>query len=241
MSTSADAVFVANSFDRPDLRMLGTIDHVENSFLVARRDHGISTSADLKGKKIGVTKKSSGEFFLGTLLIFNNLQLSDVEVVDLKPSQLVKAVVAGELDAIMTWDPNAYNARQQLGNNAVSVPGQGGQPSYFIVFSTEEFVVNNKAAVERFMRALTQGADYMRENDRAARNFSVDRFEYEESYNEDAWGKHKFVVDLTQAMVLKFEDIARWRIENNLAEATEVPNYLDYIYIDALESVKPER
>jgi NitT/TauT family transport system substrate-binding protein len=40
-------------------------------------------------------------------------------------------------------------------------------------------------------------------------------------------------------MLIAFEDQARWRIKNKLTEATEVPNYLDYIYTDALEKVKP--
>jgi len=36
------------------------------------------------------------------------------------------------------------------------------------------------------------------------------------------------------------EDQARWAIQNNSTDATEVPNYLDHIYIDALLEVKPE-
>ena len=36
------------------------------------------------------------------------------------------------------------------------------------------------------------------------------------------------------------EDEARWRIENNMTAATEIPSYLDYVYLDALEEVKPE-
>jgi NitT/TauT family transport system substrate-binding protein len=41
-------------------------------------------------------------------------------------------------------------------------------------------------------------------------------------------------------MLITMEDQARWRMGNNLTDKTEVPNYLDYIYIDALEEVKPE-
>jgi len=37
-----------------------------------------------------------------------------------------------------------------------------------------------------------------------------------------------------------FEDQARWSIENNLTSASKIPNYLDFIYLDALEAVKPE-
>jgi NitT/TauT family transport system substrate-binding protein len=41
-------------------------------------------------------------------------------------------------------------------------------------------------------------------------------------------------------MLILLEDQARWRIEQGLTDATEVPNYLSFIYLDALEEVKPE-
>lgn len=49
-----------------------------------------------------------------------------------------------------------------------------------------------------------------------------------------------FIVLLPQALLPVFEDQARWRMENKLNIAKEVPNYLDYIYLEALEKVKPE-
>jgi NitT/TauT family transport system substrate-binding protein len=35
------------------------------------------------------------------------------------------------------------------------------------------------------------------------------------------------------------EDEARWMINNNLTAENQVPNFLDYIYMDGLETVKP--
>jgi NitT/TauT family transport system substrate-binding protein len=35
------------------------------------------------------------------------------------------------------------------------------------------------------------------------------------------------------------EDEARWMINNNLTTEKTVPDFLDYIYIDGLESIKP--
>ena len=49
-----------------------------------------------------------------------------------------------------------------------------------------------------------------------------------------------FVVSLPQALIIAMEDEARWRIENKLTDKTTVPNYLDFIYTDALEAVNPE-
>ncbi|TKJ25747.1 MAG: nitrate ABC transporter substrate-binding protein, partial [Hadesarchaea archaeon B3_Hades] len=106
ISTSADSVFVSNSFDHADLRVFGTVATAEVKELVARKDKGITTIDDLIGKKIGVTKKSGGEFALGTFLIFNGLSDQDVELVDLKPSEIVEAISNGDIDAAFTWDPN---------------------------------------------------------------------------------------------------------------------------------------
>lgn len=86
--TSTGFVFVSNSFNNKDLRVFGTVALGESNAMVARKDRGITDPEDLKGRKIAVTKKSSGEFYLGNFLIFNGLTLNDVETVDLKPSEI---------------------------------------------------------------------------------------------------------------------------------------------------------
>ncbi len=63
--TSAGFVFVSNSFDYTGLRVLGTVATKQVKELVARKDKGITTTDDLRGKRIGVTKKSGAEFQLG--------------------------------------------------------------------------------------------------------------------------------------------------------------------------------
>jgi len=70
IATAADFVFVSDSFIYDDIRALGTVTTSETTHeVIARKDRGIDNIADLEGKKIGVTKKTSGEYFLGTFLI----------------------------------------------------------------------------------------------------------------------------------------------------------------------------
>jgi len=64
--------------------------------------------------------------------------------------------------------------------------------------------------------------------------------DYESDYMDYSWPKQEYAVTLPQAMLILFEDQARWRIEQGLTDTTEVPNYLNFIYLDALEEVKPE-
>ena len=236
--TSAGFVFVSNSFDYADLRVLGTVATVEVKELVARKDKGVTTINDLIGKKIGVTKKSGGEFLLGVFLVFNGLSQKDVELVDLKPSEIVKAISKGDIDAAFTWDPYVYNIKKELGENAISWPG--GKDFYFVLLTKQDWIESNPATAKRFIKSLLQAEDYIKDNPKGSKEFVRKRFGYESDYVDYSWQNQVFTVILPQAMLILFEDQARWRIKNKLTDATEVPNYLNYIYCGALETVKPE-
>jgi len=238
ISTSADNVLVSNSFEHTELRVLGTVATAQVKELVARKDKGITTINDLIGKKLGVTKKSGAEFLLGPFLIFNGLSYKDVEIVDLKSSEIVGAISKGDIDAAFTWDPYTYNIKKELGENAIS--WFGGEDFYFVLLTKEDWIENNTAAAERFMKSLVEAEDYIKDNPEKSKEFAKDRFDYESDYMDYSWPNQEFAVVLPQAMLIAFEDQARWRIKQGLTEATEVPNYLDFIYMDALEEVKPE-
>lgn len=239
ISTSSDFVFVSNVLEMDDLRLLATVSQSDLIELVARKDHGISTLADIEGKKIGVTRKSTGEFSLGTFLTFNGLSVDDVEVVDLIPSGIVEAISKGEIDAGFTWNPNVYLMKQALGDNAVSWPGQSGQPFYFVLIAKEEFLTERPVAVERFLKALVQAEAFLNTHNEEAKEFIGQTFSYEQPYLDTIWPNQEFIVALPQAMLVVLEDQTRWRIENGLTDATEVPNFLDFLYVDGLEVAKP--
>ncbi len=48
------------------------------------------------------------------------------------------------------------------------------------------------------------------------------------------------VLMLDQTILMSLEDEARWAMREGLTDKKEIPNYLDFIYVDALEQVKPE-
>ncbi len=238
IATSADFVFVSNSFDYTDLRVLGTVATKQIKELVARKDKGITTINDLIGKKIAVKEKSGAEFQLGVFLVFNGISQEDVELVYLKPSEMLDAISNEDVDAVFVWDPYLYNIKRELGEDVVS--WFGAEDFYFVLLTKEDWIENNPAADERFMKSVLEAEDYIKDNSEEAKEFVKNRFDYESDYIDYSWPKQEFAVILEQAMLITFEDQARWSIKQGLTEATEVPNYLDYIYMDALEEVKPE-
>ncbi len=44
---------------------------------------------------------------------------------------------------------------------------------------------------------------------------------------------------LDQGLILALEDETRWATSNGLSPPHPMPNFLDYLYLDALEAVAP--
>jgi NitT/TauT family transport system substrate-binding protein len=151
---------------------------------------------------------------------------------------MLGAISSGDVDAVFTWDPNVHNIKKKLGDNAISWPG--GHEFYFVLITKENWIENNPAAAERFLKSVLEAEEYVKNNSEQAKESIKDKFDYDPDYMDYSWPKQKLAVVLEQAMLMALEDQARWRIKNKLTEKTDVPNYLDHIYFDALEEVKPE-
>ena len=105
--TVAQTPIMFHSFNRNDFVIIATMVYSDNDVKVlVRQDKRIINPLDLTGKKVGITKGSTGQFFLYLFLTYNGVISSKVETIDLKPSELAQALVDGRVDAICTWEPH---------------------------------------------------------------------------------------------------------------------------------------
>ncbi|MGA7206396.1 MAG: aliphatic sulfonate ABC transporter substrate-binding protein [Specibacter sp.] len=77
---------------------------------------GITSLADLKGKKIGVPTGTSGDQLLGLALEKEGLQRSDFNIVSMDPSTAVSAFAAGQIDGAALWYPLIENIKKAKPN-----------------------------------------------------------------------------------------------------------------------------
>jgi NitT/TauT family transport system substrate-binding protein len=244
MVTVAQTPVMFNSFDRDDYVIIATMVYSDNDVkILARQDRGIKNPSDLRGKTVGITKGSTGHFFLGLFLIHSGLQLSEVETIDIEASELPQALVDGRVDAISTWEPHIWNAKKLLDENAVRLQPRGGAKIFredFYFVPNRNFMENNPETLKRFLKAIEKGEEFIQKNKEEAINIVSQRLKLDKELVVSIWDDFEFQLILDQAIIITLEDEARWAIDNNLTDATEVPNYLDYIYFDALEEIKPK-
>ena len=229
------------ALNKERIRTIGSISKSEFIYLVGRADHGIENASDLSGKKIGTTFGTIAHFYLGRFLALNGIEIQDVTLVDLKtPTDWVGAIVNGSIDAVATAQPYADSAKEGLGSNAVVWSIQSDQALYTQAISTDEWIAGHPELCEKFLKSLFQAEAFVVNHPVEAKAIVKSRMNFSDSYVETVWRQNQFSLSLDQSLVLSMESEARWLISNNLTNATAVPNFLNYIYLDGLKMVKPE-
>ncbi|NCC53035.1 MAG: hypothetical protein EOM20_17740, partial [Spartobacteria bacterium] len=104
--TCADMPLALQGFETNEVRIIATIAQNNNgAWIIARRDAGIQTPADLRNKRIGTQKNSAVHYFLSQFLIYHQISTAEVQIVFLPATALPEALDQGEIDAFSMRNP----------------------------------------------------------------------------------------------------------------------------------------
>jgi NitT/TauT family transport system substrate-binding protein len=212
----------------------------KDNAIVARKDKGIRTLRDLKGKRIGATLGTTSDFFLDAILGVHRISRKDVDVLDLKAEAMPDALEHGDVDAIATFNPYLIQAQRRLGARGITFLDEDIYTWTFNVVATQEFIRNNPGKVSKVLRSLVKAEKFVREYPSEAQKIVADFSGIDMGIVRDIWDTTTYSVTLDQSLVLAMEDETRWALKDRLIAEKEVPNFLDFIYLDGLTSVKPD-
>ena len=240
LAWTAEFPMVSQAFEKQPLSIIACVGRFTTEFLFARKDHGVATISNLKGKTIGVSKDTIGSFYLARFLTLNSVNPREVSLVDLPVAQSPGQIANGGLDAVVAWEPYASQIQAQEGNRIVTWPIQSNQPGYGLIVARNEWIKASPEIVTRFLRSLAQADDYQVHNPAAAMALAQKYEKLDNAAMQRYWSEIDISLTLDQSLVLAMEDEARWMIENKLTAEKQVPNFLDYIHEETLKVVRPE-
>ena len=241
LGTAGDVPIMFAAMDDLPVSIVATIFIASGAHgIVARRDRSISTPADLKGKAIGVTRRTDGDFVLSTMAARYRTSLNELRVEPIKPEEMVDAIKAGKVDAVSTWEPWLTDASKALGENSVEFRSEGGLAFEFSLAGNKDWIQDNPDKVKRLLRALLRAKEFSDENPEEARAIIIKAAEIDPSLFDAVGPHYRFVVQLNQGLLILLDDMARWAIQNKLTDRTVAPNFLNIISMDALSAVKPD-
>jgi NitT/TauT family transport system substrate-binding protein len=239
LTTSGEYPFVVNVLSSQNLSLIGTMDKFQAFYIIGNKDRGIDRIADLNGKNIGVVRQSLMEFYLGRFLDIHGSNIHNVNMVNVAPGEWVNAIANGTVDAIVVSQSYLSQVQAHLSDKMIVWSVQGDQLAYGIIFGKTSWINQHQALVNRFLKSLAQAQDYMSNHLTNAKNILQSQLKYNNSYLQELWPNHQFSLSLDQSLVLAMEDESRWMMRNDFTNKTKVPDFLNYMYINGLESVSP--
>ncbi len=240
LAVMSEFVAAQKALQKENISIIANYDKSQRFYLVCRKNRGIENVSNLRGKKVGVAKGTIAEFYLGRFLELHGMNMGDVTLVDIKPSQSVNVFDTGNVDAIMGLQSDIDKIRQEQADGKVIWPAQSGQLTCNLVAGRNDWVVNHPELINRFLKSLDQASDYLSDHPAEAKAILQKRLNYDDLYIANTWQEHQFSLSLDQSLIIAMEDEARWMINNNLTTERIIPDFRKYIYTKGLEEVKPE-
>lgn len=156
-SSAGAAALVARINGNP-IKSVYVYSKPEWTALVAGRDSGIETVADLKGKTVAVTRGTDPHIFLVRALQAVGLSERDITPVLLQHPDGATALIRGDVDAWAGLDPMMANA--ELNDGARLFHRDADANTYGILSTREEFLERHPDIVERVLAVYENARKY---------------------------------------------------------------------------------
>jgi len=240
IATVIDYAVVLAAFQDQNVKIITTISTSEKHVnLLARKDRGILKPQDLAGKKIAMSSGTSGEYVLNRFLEINNISKLDVKIVSLNPPDMIAAIARGDVDAIITWQPHIYNAKNMLGNNAVLFSSKGLYNHPFNVVVLEESLNIQKEAQKKLLIGLKKAEKFMKENRKESIEIVAKKLGMDSNDVESIWGDYSFKIGIEPSLVNSLENEGKWAKQAGIVkQETEEPDYKSLVYDKYVRSLR---
>lgn len=238
----ADTPIVTATIKGEPLRVIATVGtHANDIKVVARASAGISTPADLRDKRVGTRQGTAAHFFLHVFLGKYALADDDVQLTFDTFENITAALIAGDLDAAAVRQPFISQLQEALGDDFVLFEEEGLYAKTMNLCVLEGAEGPDTETKQRLVRAFIAAEDAGvgdttgRLHGEVAQAMGIPEAELCDCIIASG------SVGLRQALVLGFEDQARWEIESGLVEAPGDLDMLSVIDTSVLDDVAPER
>ncbi|MDV7211682.1 sulfonate transport system substrate-binding protein [Azotobacter beijerinckii] len=129
--------------------------------ILVAKDSPIRGLADLKGKKVAVTKAAGSHYLLLAALAKAGLKFSDIQPAYLTPADGRAAFENGKVDAWVTWEPFLSGAQRQLPTRTLADGDKlAAYQRYYLTSSS--FAKENPQVLEVVFAELVKAGDWLR-------------------------------------------------------------------------------
>lgn len=240
--SSAGIPFVWQSFQHDDLMILTSLYSTDNhNRIIARKDAGIFEISDLRGKKVATQRNSAVHYFLRSFMQEHQLPKQSIDLCYFKAENLPEKLALGEIDAFSMREPYISQALDAIGeDNSIIFQAPGLYIQSDILVARRDYLKNNELITEKVLRALIKAEEFTQKHPQQAITIVANILKIPTKKIEDLWRNDDLSIKLEHSLLRRLEQQGLWMIQEQLTDATELPDFRSKFYTKPLKTVKPE-
>ena len=160
VGSAAAAAAVSQGMDLEVFWILDDINQAEQ--LVARDGSGISSLADLKGKRVATPFVSTSHYSLLTALGKAGVDPKSVRLLNMRPPEIAAAWARGDLDAAFIWDP--VLSKIKTNGKVILSAGDVGAPTFDAMMVNRSWAAKNKEFMVTLVTMMAKADAAYRDN-----------------------------------------------------------------------------
>jgi NitT/TauT family transport system substrate-binding protein len=214
--------------------------------IVARKDNSTDYSSDpasffkAKKRKLATSFGGGPEFFTYDFLQHYKVAPSQVELLSQRPEDMPASLASKSVDAVSIFDPFAYIAEQQLGNEAMTFRAPDLYSELYVLVAHPKQVDQDAATIQGLLRALKQAEIFAANHSEEAKQTVQKYTKLDRRTIDGIWGSFSFRIALTPGLISDWNAEARWaKATGKVTPQSEVPDFSGYIDPRFLQVVDP--
>ncbi len=239
IAVCADVPLVDAALKGSRFKIFSTVFYADNvNRIIARRDAGISRPEDLINKRVATQYASAVHFFLSQFMLAKNIEAQAFQTLYMKAEELPKALAEGRIDAFSMREPYISRARELLGNNHIIFSAPGVYRQFEALVASDRLVRQQPKVLNRYLEAVLRAEEFVRREPQQAHAIIARKLGVDAAAVAAIWPETGLLVSLDKSSILLLEQIARWAVDSGMTENDSIPNFLNFVYQDALLNQK---
>ncbi|OEU65684.1 MAG: hypothetical protein BA867_06440 [Desulfobacterales bacterium S5133MH16] len=224
-----------------NIEIICSIEDKYDDAIVVRKDKGIQSPEDLKGKTIAVTTGTTSHVYAYRFLAHNGLE-KDVSFMNLTPLSIQASLLTGDIVAGSIWQPYRYNVLNQLKDKTIEFNDTSVYKAYAVVAVRKKYAQNHSEEIKRFLKALIKAEDHIRTHSDEAIAVLAQELKLEKDLLKAIWHEYDIAIRLEPGLLKTIKQEGKWIKETQNGFGDKLtPSYDDVINPAFLKSIAPER
>ena len=207
--------------------------------VVTKSSGKIAQPSDLEGRRVGLMRGTNSEYLWWLFSTYHRLDSSRIEVLDLPVARQPEALLADEVDALITWEPWTSRLAAQAGGAIEVFSGSELYAENWVLVSTRKTVNQDRNTIRRLLQAYQEAIDFIQAHpDRALAAYAqfVNRdpgTALRESYLPG------FALNLDWSLLFELQLMTQWAIETRGMDNARPLDILSWIESEPLRQLLP--